>query len=147
MRSIGVSLKFSSKFLVSLEVTEGVGIFDVSDEGVILAHLDIVVSELILVMLVLRALNLVLVRVLRVLVEVRLSLAVNADPEQFATVVIRSRGRDRILNYFECFVDCCKGIEISTFYSRLKCSFLQQYFKIVMILTPVLALYTAFLTF
>lgn len=81
MRSIGVSLKFSSKFLVSLEVTEGVGIFDVSDEGVILAHLDIVVSELILVMLVLRALNLVLVRVLRVLVEVRLSLAVDANPE------------------------------------------------------------------
>ena len=78
-------------------------------------------------MLVLRALNLVLVRVLRVLVKVRLSLAVDADPEQFATVVIRSGGRDRILNYFECFVDCCKGIEISPFYSWLKCSFLQQY--------------------
>ena len=147
MRSIGVSLEFSSELLVSLEVTECVGVFDVSDEGMILAHLDIVVSELILVMLVLRALYLVLVRVLRVLVEVRLSLAIDADPEQFATVVIRSGGRDRILDYFECFVDCSKGIEISTFYSRLKCSFLQQYLIIVMILTPVLALYTAFLTF
>jgi hypothetical protein len=124
MRSIGVSLEFSSEFLVSLEVTEGVGVFNVSDEGMILAHLDIVVSELILVMLVLRALYLILVRVLRVLVEVRLSLAVDADPEQFSTVVIRSGGRDRILDYFECFVDCCKGIEISTFYSWLKCSFL-----------------------
>jgi hypothetical protein len=90
MRSIGVSLEFSSELLVSLEVTECVGVFDVSDEGMILAHLDIVVSELILVMLVLRALYLVLVRVLRVLVEVRLSLAIDADPEKFTTVVIRS---------------------------------------------------------
>ncbi len=44
MRSIGVSLEFNSELLVSLEVTEGVGVFDVSDEGMILAHLDIVIS-------------------------------------------------------------------------------------------------------
>jgi hypothetical protein len=47
----------------------------------ILADLDIVVSELILIMLILSTLYLVLVGVFWVLVEIGLSLAVDADPE------------------------------------------------------------------
>ena len=124
MRSIGVSFEFSSKLLVSLEVAECIGVFDVSDKRVILADLDIVISELILIMLVLCAFHLVFVGIFRVLVEVGLSLTVDADPEELATIVVCPGGSDRILNYFECFVDCCKCIEISAFYSWLECSFL-----------------------
>lgn len=124
LSGIGVSLEFSSKFLISLEVTECIGVFDVSDKRVILTDLDIVISELILIMLVLCAFHLVFVGVFRVLVEVGLSLTVDADSEELATIVVCPGGSDRILNYFECFVDCCKCIEISAFYSWLKCSFL-----------------------
>ena len=90
MSGIGVSLEFSSEFLVSLEVTVSIWVFDISDKGMILAHFDIVISKLILIMLVLCTFNLVLVCVFRVLIEVRLSLAVDTDSKEFSTIVICS---------------------------------------------------------
>jgi hypothetical protein len=90
MSGIGVSLEFSSEFLVSLEVAVGIWVFNISDKWMILAHFDIVISKLILIMLVLCTFNLVLVCIFRVLVEVRLSLAVDTDSEEFSTIVICS---------------------------------------------------------
>jgi hypothetical protein len=90
MSGIGVSLEFSSKFLVSLEVTVSIWVFDISDKRMILAHFDIVISKLILIMLVLCAFNFVLVCVFGVLIEVGLSLTVDTDSKELSTIVICS---------------------------------------------------------
>ena len=90
MSGIGVSLEFSSEFLVSLEVTVSIWVFDISDKGMILAHFDIVISKLILIMLVLCSFNLILVCIFGVLVEVGLSLTVDTDSEELSTIVICS---------------------------------------------------------
>jgi hypothetical protein len=90
MSGIGVSLEFCSEFLVSLEVTVSIWVFDISDKGMILAHFDIVISKLILIMLVLCTFNFVLVCVFGVLIEVGLSLAVDTDSEELSTIVICS---------------------------------------------------------
>jgi hypothetical protein len=90
MSGIGVSLEFSSELLVSLEVAVSIWVFNISDKGMILAHFDIVISKLILIMLVLCTFNFVLVCVFGVLIEVGLSLAVDADSEELSTIVICS---------------------------------------------------------
>jgi hypothetical protein len=79
---------------------------------VLLAHLDVVVSKLILVMLVLGALDFVFVGILGVLVEVGLTLAVNANLKYLAGVRVGATSSDGILDGLEGLVDGCEGIEV-----------------------------------
>ncbi len=92
----------------------------------ILAHLDVIISKLILIVLVLGSLNFILVSIFRVLIKIRLSLAVDANSEQFAAIVVSTAGSDSILDHLECLINCRKCIEISAFNSGFKCSFLSS---------------------
>jgi hypothetical protein len=90
----------------------------------ILADLDVVVGQLLLVVLVLGALHLVLVCVLWVLVEVRLAFAIYSYPKQLAPVVVSTTGRYCVLYYLKGLIDTCKCVEIRSLNSWLECSFL-----------------------
>ena len=78
----------------------------------LLAHLDVVVSKLILVMLVLGALDFVFVGILGVLVEVGLTLTVNANLKYLAGDRVGATSSDGILDGLEGLVDGCEGIEV-----------------------------------
>jgi hypothetical protein len=67
----------------------------------LLAHLDIIICKLILIMLVLGALDFIFVGILGVLVEVGLPLSVDADLEHLAGVTVGTAGSDSILDGFE----------------------------------------------
>lgn len=77
---------FSSKLLISFKVRISVGILNVNYQRMFLAHLQIVLCHLVLVMLVFSTFNLILICILRVFVEIRLSLAIDPDFEQFARI-------------------------------------------------------------
>lgn len=98
---IWICLEFCLKLLVTLNVAVSVWVFNVADQGMLLAHLNIIVCELILIMLVLGALDFVFVGILGVLVEVGLPLAVDADLEYLAGVTVGTAGRDSILDGLE----------------------------------------------
>ena len=112
MSQIRIRLDFSLELLVALKVIVGVWIFDVGDQGVLLAHLYVVVCELILIMLVLGSLDLVFVGILGVLVEVGLTLAVDANLKYLAGVRVGTTGSDGVLDGLEGLVDCSEGIEV-----------------------------------
>jgi hypothetical protein len=78
----------------------------------ILAYFDVIVCKLILVMLILGTLNLIFVGVLRVFIEVGLTLAVDTYPEQFAAIIVSSACCDGIFYHFECLVDSSECIKI-----------------------------------
>ena len=78
-----------------------IGVFKICDERVFLADLDVVVSELILVMLVLSTFNLILVRIFRILVEVRLTLAVQSKLEHLLSVTVCTTSNYSILDRFK----------------------------------------------
>lgn len=78
----------------------------------ILAHFDVIVCKLILVMLILCTLNLVFVGVLRVFIKVGLTLTVDTNPEQFAAVIVSSACCYGIFDHFECFIDSSECIKI-----------------------------------
>jgi uncharacterized membrane protein YuzA (DUF378 family) len=78
----------------------------------ILAYFDVIVCKLILVMLILCTLNFVFVGVLRVFIEVGLTLAVDTYPEQFAAVIVGSTRCDCIFDHFESLVDSSECIKI-----------------------------------
>jgi hypothetical protein len=63
-------------------------------------------------MLVLSSLNLVFVGILGVLIEVRLTLAVDANLKYLAGVRVGTTGSDGILDGLEGLVDGCEGIEV-----------------------------------
>jgi hypothetical protein len=74
-------LNFSSKFLIALEIGICIRVFNVSDERMFLAYLQIVICELILVMLVFCTLNFILIWIFGVFVEIRLALAIDSNLE------------------------------------------------------------------
>ena len=63
-------------------------------------------------MLVLGTLNLVFVGILGVLVEVGLTLAVDANLKYLAGVRVGTTGSDGVLDGLEGLVDCSEGIEV-----------------------------------
>lgn len=63
-------------------------------------------------MLVLGTLDLVFVGILGVLIEVRLTLAVDANLKYLAGVRVGTAGSDSILDGLEGLVDGCEGIEV-----------------------------------
>lgn len=121
MGSIRVCFKFDWEFLVSFEVIKCVRVFNICDKRMILANLNIVISELILVMLIFRSLNFIFVRILGILVIVWLSLAIDSNSEKFPSFIISSTCSYCILNYFKCFIDRCKCIKVNALYTWFKC--------------------------
>jgi hypothetical protein len=109
---IRIRLDFSLELLVALKVIVSIWIFNVGDQGMLLAHLDVVVCKLILIMLILGALDLVFVGILGVLVEVGLTLAVDANLKYLAGVRVGTTGSDGVLDGLEGLVDCSEGIEV-----------------------------------
>ena len=96
--SVWVSLEFGLQFIVTLEVIICVGVFDIRNEGMLLADLDVIVGQLILIMLILGTFYLVFIGILGVLIKVRLSFAIYTDFEHFPGVRISSAGRYSILD-------------------------------------------------
>ena len=67
--------------MIALEVSICVGVFNICNKGMLLNDLDIVISELVLVMLILCPFNLILVRIFGIFVEIRLSFTVDPNLE------------------------------------------------------------------
>ena len=58
------------QFLISLEVIVSIRVFNIGNKRMFLADLDVIISQLILIMLILSAFDLILIRIFRVFVKV-----------------------------------------------------------------------------
>jgi hypothetical protein len=88
-----------------------------------LTHFQIVVSKLFLVMLVLSAFHLVFIGVLWVLIEVRLSLTVDADFKNLSMLGVSSTCGYSVFYGFKRLIDASECVEIYTFDSWLETLF------------------------
>jgi hypothetical protein len=90
------------------------------------ADFKIVICELVLIKLGFLTFDFILIRVLWFLVEIGICFAIDAYLKQFSISVVSTRGSNSILNCFECFINACESIEVTTIWSRLKSSLLQS---------------------
>ena len=96
-----IRFDFCCKFIVTLKVTISKRIFDIDHQRMFLTYFQIVISKLFLVMLVLSALHLVFIGILRVLIEVGLSLTVDSDFKDLSMLVVSSTGDYSIFDGFK----------------------------------------------